>query len=911
MDAESSLSLATIFWQTGFVVKQALFVLIAYWRRHLLQLGIALLGVALGVAVVTAMDIANASALQSFRTSISAVNGKATHQIVAADGFFSGVPDPVFASVFKTPGLVAAAPVVESNGIILSANDAVLGELPSADADYSGGAVVRILGIDPLLDEPFRSSELKSETSGSEKSASNTTTLGSNALNDWVLRDDACVLPDSIARRMHIPLNGTLTLLYSGRRHTLRLIGTFDTSKGLARGSDDLLFMDIAAAQERFGRPGYISSIDLILPPDAAGDQLAAKIQKELPQGLIVQRPSDRAGKTEALLDAFELNLRALSLLALVVGIFLIHNTLTVAVLQRLPLIGTLRCLGSSATEIRRAVLLEALLLGIAGSLSGLLVGTALAGLFLQQVGGIVSDLYVHVGAFSIFYQAEPFIKGLALGVLASLIGAWFPSREAAATQPVQILRRSRLERRTQSSWKLLGILGIAAFAATLGLALVPGSSPVPGLGAAFMLALGGAFCSPAITRGCSVLMTRLLKRRPSSTRGSGPVRTLGELAFSGLSAHLSRTGLAVGALSLALSMTIGVALMVSSFRGTLDKWMEQSLHADLYIRPAGPSAMRLRTFMADGVLDRLRARPEVDAVDSYRGRELVLDDGSPILVVGTDTKITFSRGRKRFPFMAGNPDSAYEGLQHGGVLISESLSRKRHLNLGDTLTLPSADGPTSLNVAGVYYEYATDRGVASMDTSTYEKLFHDVRPNSATVYLKPGVDIEAARQKLRDEIGAASGLYIFSNATLREEAFRVFDRTFAITGQLENLSLAVGLCGIVSALLALLRERSSEFALIRALGLSARGLAGLIVFEGMLLGSVAFLVACALGPALAVVLIMVINVRAFGWTILLSVHPDVFFRVGILTLIMSAFAGVYPALRARRTNVSQALREE
>ncbi len=883
-------------------MKQAFRTLLTYWRRHLLQLGIAILGVALGVAVVTAMDIANASALNSFRESIGAVNGKATHQIVAADGFYSGVPDAMFARALKIPGVIAAAPVLESNGIILPSANAELGDLPHSASETA--TVVRILGIDPMLDAPFRSSDVKSETK-----TNSSVTLGSSALHDWVVRDDACVLPQSVAERMHLKLGGDVTLLYSGKRNTLKLIGTYDASTGFSRGSDDLMLMDIAAAQGRFGRPGFISSIDLMLPIGAEGDRVVARIQKELPPELMIQRPSDRGGKTEALLDAFELNLRALSLLALVVGIFLIHNTLTVAVLQRLPLIGTLRCLGSSASEIRRAVLLEAALLGLIGSLAGLLAGTALAGLFLERVGGIVSDLYVHVGAFSIFYEPSPFIKGLVLGVLASLIGAWFPSREAAATQPVQILRRSRLEQRSQHSWKILGVLGLISFAATIGLALVPGSSPIPGLGAAFALALGGAFCSPAITKGFSVLMTRLLGHRGSNS--SGATRALGELAFRGLSAHLSRTGLAVGALSLSLSMTIGVALMVSSFRGTLDRWMDQSLHADLYIRPAGPSAMRLRTFMSDDVLEALRARPEVADVDSYRGRDLLLDDGSPILVIGTDTKVTFGRGRSRFPFMAGDPDTAFQGLQHGGVLISESLSRKRHLALGGQLVIPTAGGTASLPISGIYYEYATDRGVASMDKSTYEKLFHDARPNSATVYLKPGADVEAMRLKLRDEIGAPHGLYLFSNTTLRAEAFRVFDRTFAITGQLENLSLAVGLCGIVSALLALLRERASEFALIRALGLTGRGLGGLIVFEGMLLGCVAFLVACALGPALAVVLIQVINVRAFGWTILFAIHSDVFIRVGILTLLMSALAGVYPALRAQRTNISQALREE
>ena len=889
-------------------MKYAFIVLTTYWRRHLLQLAIAVFGVALGVAVVTAMDIANASALHSFRESITAVNGRATHQIAAADGFHSGVPDAIFATLAKIPGIIAAAPVVEASGLILPRADTVLGATPSEDRDSNGGGtVVRILGVDPLLDRPFRAADVKTAAASSDK---NTLTLNSSALHDWIVRDDACILPESLAKKLNISIDGQVPLLYSGKRMTLRLIGTYPLAR--ASGGDDLMLMDIAAAQERFGRAGYISSIDLILPEGDAGERVAEKIRAQLPANLVLQRPSDRAGRTEALLDAFELNLSALSLLALVVGIFLIHNTLTVAVLQRLPIIGTLRCLGASSREIGRAVLLESLLLGLFGSIAGLAAGAALAGFFLERVGGIVSDLYIHVGGFSLFYDPTAFMKGIALGVIASLVGAWFPSREAAATQPVQILRRSRVERRSEKTWRLLLLYGFLAFAATVALAYVPGSSPVPGLGAAFALALGGAFCSPAVTRGVAALGGWVLSpAKNSGNRVSTSARALGDLAVRGLSAHLSRTGLAVGALSLALSMTIGVALMVASFRGTLDRWMDQALHADLYIRPAGPSLMRHRMYLPDVVIAELRTRPEVAGIDTYRGRELYLADGSPIIAIGTDAAITFSRGRSRFPFMAGNPDDAYQSLLHGSVLISESLARKQKLGLGDTLTLPGPDGPAALPVAGIYYEYATDRGVVSMDTATFAKVFHDARANSVSIYLENEADAERVRQALRTEIGAPRGLYIFLNSSLRTEAFRVFDRTFAITGQLENLSLAVGLCGIASALLALLRERSTEFALIRALGLSSRGLASMIVFEATMLGAIAFLVACALGPALAFVLIRVINVRAFGWTILFSIHSGVFIRAGILTLIMSALAGVYPAIRARGANISQALREE
>ena len=339
-------------------------VLLSYWPRHRLQFVLCLLGITLGVAVVTAMDLANSSALASFRQSIASVSGKATHQIAPLEGSYqNGVPEALFAKIAATPGVVAATPIIETYGTLIANSDAVLAGTPSeeiknGDASHSAPtaapALVRILGIDPLLDRPFRSAD------GIE------TALGAEMFSEWMLSDDGCVLPDSLAERFHIKSGERVTLIQSGKRHSLRVLATYHVDNQSAQ--DDLLLMDIAAVQERFGTLGKLSSIDLILRDDADAERIRAL----LPDGVAIQRPSERAGRTEALLGAFQLNLRALSLLALVVGMFLVYNTQTVAVLQRLSSIGTLRCLGASRVETRRAVLLEAALMGLAGSILGL-----------------------------------------------------------------------------------------------------------------------------------------------------------------------------------------------------------------------------------------------------------------------------------------------------------------------------------------------------------------------------------------------------------------------------------------------------------------------------------------------------------------------------------------------------------
>ena len=704
-----------------------------------------------------------------------------------------------------------------------------------------------------------------------------------------------------------------------GKRQSLRVLGTFEAAEGVKSGSDDLVVMDISAVQERFGTPGKITRIDLLLSDRAAqtspggavsaerisgdrGEAVQAALARVLPAGVAVERPSDRAARAESLLEAFHLNLQALSMLALIVGVFLVYNTLTVAVLQRRPLLGTLRCLGAESAAIRRTILLEAALLGALGAVLGLPLGTLLAGVFLERVGGTVNDVYVHIGALSVFFNPLALLKGFVLGVAAAVTGALVPALEAGRVAPVQVLRRSRVESGAQRAWKPLALCGLACFAAAAFLAWLPIASPVPGMVAAFLLALGGALVSPALTRAFAAFSRRPLEFACGLAGGQ---------AARGVAANLSRTGLAVGALALALAMTVGVALMIASFRVTLQKWMAQSLHADVYMRPAGPPLLRHKTFLAEETLATLRARPDVDAVDTQRGRDVLLRNGSQVVVVCTDLPVTFSRGREHFPVYEGNMDEGFQRVMNGEVFVSEPFARKQNTGVGGMIELPTPSGWVSVRIAAVYHEYGNDRGVVHMDLGTYRKLYGDARANSAALYLKPGVDADAVRAGIQRTLGAEAGLLVFSNRSLRAEALKVFDRTFAITAQLETLALTVGLCGIVTALLAMLHERSREFALLRALGLSARGLTGIVILEGTLLGAFALLVGVVLGPALTWVLINVINVRAFGWTIFFTFDGWVFVRVTLLALCMGAVAGLYPAWKARRMNLAAALREE
>jgi putative ABC transport system permease protein len=847
-----------------------------YLLRHPWQFGLAVLGVALGVAVVVSIDLANASAGRAFTLSTEAVTGRATHQVAGGP---EGLPDAAFRRLVLEAGIERAAPVVEDWVTI----PAALGE-PSR--------TLHLLGVDPFSEAPFRG--YLSGPPGSR------TDRASTDYGSLLTRPGTGVLAAGTAAELGLRMGSTFRVRAGGVERPVELAGTLHPAdENTRRAIADLLVMDIAAAQELLGRNGRLDRIDLIIPGGPEGRRQLACAAAVLPQGTQILPAAARTRTTEEMTRAFRLNLTALSLLALVCGAFLIYNTMTFSVVQRRGSIGILRALGVTRREVFTLVLGEALVVALLGTAAGLGCGVLLGRGLVRLVTQTINDLYFVVSVRELAVPAATLVKGAILGIGATLLAAIVPAIEATQAPPRAVLTRSVLETRLRRVLPRASALGAGLLLLGVGLLAFSGRALAPSFGGLFAVILGFALLTPAAT----VLLMRLLRRPMGALFG-----VLGRMAAGGVVASLSRTAVAIAALVIAVSVTVGIGVMIRSFRGTVVRWLEMSLQADVYVsvpsRAGGFSGGRLDPAVAQ----RAAELPGVERIRLIRRVELPSPSGPlRLVVIGAD-----DRGIRSFELKEGRPDEVWPAFQRGGaVLVSEPFAYRTGVKRGETVRLRTAQGDREFPVAGVYYDYASDRGIVLMSRATYLRHWNDPTLSGFSFDLAPGVDPDRFVKRLRETVGAERALSIQSNRSLKRLSLAIFDRTFLITGVLRFLAGMVAFIGVLSSLMALQLERARELGVLRANGLTPGQLWQLMTSQTGLMGLAAGLLSLPVGLTLAAIMIYVVNRRSFGWTIRMEISPGVLLQALLLALAAALLAGLYPAYRMARTSPAVALREE
>lgn len=840
--------------------------------RHPAQLAFAVLGVALGVAVVVAVDLANASALAAFRASSEAVAGRATHQVVGGPG---GLPEALFAELARLPG-VEAAPVVEGRIEVAA----------GAAAERS----LRLLGIDPFSEAPFRPYLAGGRTDGA---------FGGD-LGAFLTRPGAIVLPIETAAELGVGPGDELQVLIAGSLRSLPVVGLLAPEGELARRAlVDLAVADVATAQEVLGAVGRLSRIDLRLPEGEAAAETEAAVAARLPAGARLLPVGTRERGLAEMTRAFRHNLTALSLLALVCGLFLIVNSMTFSVVQRRSLFGILRCLGATRREVLAVVLGEAAGVAVAGTALGLAGGVLLARGLVDLVSRTIDDLYFALAVRELAVDPAALARGAALGLAATVAAALLPAREAASVPPRAALARSELEGARRRSLPRLAAAAAALLAAGAALLAWPTHALFPAFAGLFALIVGLALLAP----GATVLLMRFAA--PPARRLFG---VLGAMAVRGVTASLSRTGVAIAALAVAVSVTVGVGVMVTSFRGTVERWLGQTLSSDLYVRAAGAGGALGAAPLPADLARRFAALPGVQRVGSIQWVQLLDRDGSPIrLAVVSRDRAAFAR----LDLAAGDRRAAWRAFATGGaVLVSEPFAFRRRLAPGDMVELPTDRGRRRFPIAAVTVSYASDQGIVTMARPNFER-FWDVRGlTGVSVDLAPGASTEAVAAALRRAAGGQA-LEIERRGDLRRASLAIFDRTFRITTVLRLLAGLVAAVGVIAALAALELERGRELGVMRALGLTPGQLRGLVTAQTALMGLVAGVLALPMGLLLAVAMVQVVNRRSFGWTMELTVAPVVLVEAVALAVGAAVVAGVVPAWRMGRVSPAEALRDE
>jgi len=846
--------------------------------RHPAQLALALVGLSLGVSTIVAVDVATASAQRAFELSLQAVNGAATHQV--AGGPY-GIDERLYVRLRAAPltgrAQLELAPVVVGYVAV-------------------GERLMQLIGIDPPASAALGDARADDPTEASGDLRRGTPAAGledAAQARRWFTESAAVVMSAATGRELPVAQGGTFTLTIDGVRRTARVIATIEDA---GPALDGVLLTDIAQAQEWLGMQGRLSRIDLRVPAGAPGEALLARLRSMLPADLEIHGTRAAARETFAMTDAFTTNLRAMSLLALLVGTLLIYGAVSFAVLQRRPIIAVLRALGATRRQVLTLVLGEAVVLGVAGALCGALLGLAIGRGLVGLVSQTINDLYFVLAVKEVRLPPATLIAALAGGVGTALVAALLPALEVAGSAPQLGLARAVLERRAAHVARRLALASLLLALGAGLLIATSGRSLLAGFVALFMMLIAAAAATPAALRLLAQLAARLV----------APYSAAARLACADVAASLSRTGVAIAALGMALAAMIGVAIMVQSFRESLREWLQRSMRADIYVSAPGVSDS-LERRLEPQVMRALLAVPGVRAYSE--GRRMSVP--SPAGPVDLNAVQLVRESYAGFVFTRGNPQSGWAEFSRGAVLISEPLAWRLSIGPRDHLTLTTDSGPRAFAVAGVYREYGNDRGEALMDLGEYRRWWHDPGIAALGIYLAPGITVAEVVRELRAAAQGRQALLIRSNADIRDLSMRIFERTFVITRVLYWLAAGVAAIGLVSALLAWELERARELALLRTLGLTPGATAALILAQTTFMGIVAMLAAIPAGFLTALVLTDVINRRAFGWQIDLHLTAAQFANAFWLALAAALAAALYPAWRSARAPLAVGLREE
>jgi putative ABC transport system permease protein len=835
-----------------------------FYLRHPWQLALAIAGIGLGVAVYVGVDLASDSARRAFELSADAVTGRTTHRLLPVGG---ELPDDVFRELVVDRGISGAAPVIET-AVGIAARP---------------GRIYTLLGVDPVEEPAVRG--FVGLVAGSAASAVR-----------LMEEPGSVLLPESLASELEVAAGDRVELEVAGRRATATIAGLV-RSEDRGADAEAPIVADISTAQTLTGRLGHIDRVDLRLD-DAAAGRLAA----DPPAGTTLVSANADAG-FDALARAFRTNLRALGLLALVVGMFLIYSTMSFAIVQRRAVVGTLIAIGLERRRLLGSVLLEALVIGCAATAVGLALGQLLAEGLVNLVLRTIGDLYYSNAVHGAAPSPWVYARGVALGICATLVAALGPAQDAARSPPDAAIRRAALERRSRARSRVAAWI-VAPAVVLLGIVLLRANARglFTAFAGLFFVLAAGALATPAVTAG-------LMRVAEPAARWIFGLP--GVLAVRGVTASLSRTGVATAALAIAVATVIGIGLMIASFRSSLTDWLHTTLTSDLYVtlddpRTANGGEDHATERDGSGALAAaIAAIPGVAGISLTEFARLPTDHGP----VGLRA---VSPGPKGFglEIVEGDAAHALHALEaEDSVAITEPFAYRRELEVGDALTLPTPAGPRAFPIVAIYRDYNTGGSSAFMALDRYRGIWKDAGLAGIGIEVADSADLAEVRTAIAARL--PPGARIRSSEGLIDLSLVIFDRTFKITEVLRVLAALIAFLGVLSALLSIELEKTRELAVLRALGFVPAELGRLVLTQTTLLGVAAGLAAVPIGAALAALLVHVINRRSFGWSMELVFSPGPIGAGIALAIGAALIAGIYPAVRIARADLGESLREE
>ncbi len=824
------------------------------WRHHPWRHLAALAAVMLGVALAFCVQLINQSALGEFSAAVRAINGEPDFELRSQRG---GFDEALYARVASHPQVAVASPVVEIE--------------TQAFAPDGQRVNLRLLGLDALVAAPLSPALLPRLAKGVDRLA---------------LFDPAAVALNASARQRLLAAGTgedtagqTLRVQTPSGRTALRVQGS------VAAGGPPLAVMDIAGAQAQFGWLGRLARIDVQLRPGADRDAVLASLK--LPPGVRAAAPDEAAKRVSNVSRAYRVNLTVLALVALFTGAFLVFSILSLSVAKRQPQLALLGVLGLGARERLMLVLAESALLGAVGSALGLALGTALAALALKLLAGDLGGGYFPGVAPSLHFDVAAALIYGALGIVAAMVGGWWPAVQAQRLAPAQALKGLGGDA-AGAGGAGFGAAGFGPALVLLGLALLPlpplFEMPLAAYLAVALLLLGGIASVPS---GVGLLLRAV----------APPQHALALLAVERARHQRDTATVAVAGVVASLSLAVALTVLVASFRESITQWLDTVLPADLYVRAAASSSAGDVVNLPPALVAAAATLPGVLRVETQRSSSAQLDPARPAVAL---IARPLADPAKSLPLVG-----ELVALPPGdtAAYVSEAMVDLYGAAAGTRLLLPLPDGRRqAVFVRGVWRDYARQHGAVTLNAADYQRLTGDVRVNDLALWLQPGADpgmVQSGLRTLATRSGLDGQLLEFASAgEIRTLSLRIFDRSFAVTYWLQGVAIAIGLFGIAASFSAQVLARRKEFGLLAHLGLTRRQVLTVVAAEGAVWTATGAMLGLALGLAVSIVLVKVVNPQSFHWTMDLSLPA--LRLAGLCAAVM--FAGTLTAwLAARR----------
>ncbi len=840
-----------------------------HYLKHKIQTVLLVLGISLGVAVIVAIDIANINARKSFDKSLRSISGKTTHNIYSST---AGLSEDVYFSLRKILGYKNIIPIIEE--------PVYLKQFPAQQ--------FKIVGIDP-----FSGNSLLSFF------GSHDIRLNSRAFKLFLTEPNGVIISNQLLSKLGLQKGESFFISSNSAQREIKIVGVIESGNKDTLAFSNKILVDIATAQQLLDYKGRLTRIDLNLKSYSKEkiDDLKNFLNSKFPESYLI-RSDVVAKQSSKLTKSFELNLTALSLITLLIAFFLIYNSFNYSLVVRRPVFSILRSIGVTSKEIFYLILTEALIIGAVSSVIGLVIGILLGEFSVRLVSNTLSNIYSVFGQAGFILSPISILKAVAIGITAVFSAAFIPSLESRFIGPVSLSSSSYFNLSFMRFVPYLFLTGV--FMVSLGLYItvfLVSSIQITFIGL-FCIIIGYTLLLPASME----ILGRILNRFARPFLGK-----IYLIACRNYTGSIDKNYIATASLTIAVAVLLSMTVLIESFRSTLTLWLENTFASDVFVSVADrPGENKGLDF---SLLQKINSIDGVKNVGYSRKIGLITDG------YGKLNLIALSENPPINPQIISGLIGDFKDLDRlegDTVLLSESFNNRYKERLKDGyLFIPTKKGKHRFIIAGVFSDFATQRGTLIVKHDLFQKFWDDNKITSISLNVSPGFEIGSVLKNIRSSLPQSYNYRLSTNRDLKESAHKIFNQTFAITNAMRIIAFLVAFFGILGALVALELSKKKEIGVLRSLGVKVSEVKKIIFFETGIIGLLSGILSIPLGLIMAYILVNVINLKSFGWTISFLIKPIYLIEAVFISLLAAMLAGIYPSVIFSKIRISEAIREE